>query len=101
MKDGLITVCVKRNAHLIPNFLWPPGGRGTENSHGRLCKQDMTLGQGQRSRGPWKNGKIEVAFLFGKSALQNEFMNNAFFKVEVLRNPEAIFRLTGVIPLPL
>ncbi len=41
----------------------------------------MTLGQGQIPRDPCKNGKIEVAFLLGKSALQNEFLNYAFFKV--------------------
>ncbi len=41
----------------------------------------MTLGQGQNPKGPWKNGKIKVAFLLGKSALQNEFLNHAFFNV--------------------
>ncbi len=30
------TVCVKRNAHLIPNFLWPLWGREAKDSHGRL-----------------------------------------------------------------
>ncbi len=33
------TVYSKRNAHLIPNFLWPPWGRGVKNPHGLLCKK--------------------------------------------------------------
>ncbi len=28
----------KRNAHLIPIFLWYPWGRRAKDSHGRLCK---------------------------------------------------------------
>ncbi len=42
---------------------------------------DMTLGQGQNPKGPWKNGKIKFAFVKGKSALKNEFLNHAFFNV--------------------
>ena len=36
-----------------------------------ILEHDITLGQGQKTRGPWKYWKIKVVFLLGKSALQN------------------------------
>ena len=35
------TVCVKRTAYLIPIFFVAPTGKGTKNSHGRLCKREF------------------------------------------------------------
>ncbi len=41
------TVYAKRNAHLIPIFFLAPLGEG---------EHDMTLDQGQKPMGPWKQG---------------------------------------------
>ena len=32
------TVFIKRNAHLIPNFLWTPWGSGAKNLHNQPCE---------------------------------------------------------------
>ena len=49
----------------------PPGGGGPKIHLVDYVKHVMTSGQGQKPRDPLKYGKIKVAFLLGKSALQN------------------------------
>ncbi len=101
----MCTVYSKRNTHLIPNFFLASMGEGGQKlnildyvlikglfySFSVETEQtlystlylyhDMTLGQGQRPKGPWKNGKIQVVFLLGKSALPTEFLSRVFFIV--------------------
>ena len=47
------TVCINRNAQLIPNFLWPPGGRGPKI---HMFDYDMTP-QGSHDLDPGSQGK--------------------------------------------